>query len=73
MNNADNMVPSVNYRAEKAADYQKQLIRKKKKINVSKAHYLDGETEKTVSTSQLICKKKLAKFLVPKAFRQTQN
>lgn len=31
MNNADNMVPSVNYRAEKAADYQKQLIREKKK------------------------------------------
>lgn len=44
MNNADNMVPSVNYRAEKAADYQKELIRKKKKVNVSKAHYLDGET-----------------------------
>jgi len=47
MNNADNMVPSVNYRAEKAADYQKQLFRggggKKK---VSKAYYLDGGTEK---------------------------
>lgn len=53
MNNADNMVLSVNSRAEKAGDYQKQLIRKKK-INVSKAHYLDGETEKTDSTSQLI-------------------
>lgn len=42
-------------------------------MNVSKAHYLDRETEKTDSTSQLICKNKLAKFLDPKAFRQTEN
>lgn len=33
MNNADNMVLSVNYRAEKAADYQQQLFRGKKKKN----------------------------------------
>lgn len=40
---------------------------------MSKAHYLDGEKKKTDSTSQLICKNKPENFLVPKAFRQTQN
>lgn len=48
MNNADNMMLSVNYREEKAADYQQQLFRgvEKKIISVSNAYYLDGGTEK---------------------------